>query len=97
MFSITDLTCAFVGELERLEPCGKGNPAPLVVVEGRPRDVQIVKEKHVKFRIEGADAVWWGGADRIALLGDATAVLGVPGQNVWNGRTEIRLTVEDVA
>lgn len=91
------ITAAFAAELTKLEPTGKGNPPARVVVEGPVTDVRIVKDKHIFFRVGGAECVWWSGADQRALLDGATAVLGAVGINEWNGRVAARLTVEDVA
>ncbi|MDP2312291.1 MAG: single-stranded-DNA-specific exonuclease RecJ [Pseudomonadota bacterium] len=91
------ITLALLEELERLEPCGKGNPSARIVVEGAITGIRVVKDRHIFFQIDGADAVWWGGADQRELLSGARAVLGTVGLNEWNGRTNARITVEDVA
>ncbi len=91
------VTLALLRELERLEPCGKGNTAARVVVEGAVTGIRVIKDRHVFFQIDGADAVWWGGADQRELLAGARAVLGTIGLNEWNGRTNARITVEDIA
>ncbi|MFN7143159.1 MAG: single-stranded-DNA-specific exonuclease RecJ, partial [Myxococcota bacterium] len=91
------ITLAFAKELATLEPCGKGNPQARVVVEGPITGVRVIKDRHIFFNVGGADAVWWGGAENRALLDGATAVYGSIGTNEWNGRTNARVTVEDVA
>ncbi len=91
------ISLQLASELAALEPCGKGNPAARVVVEGRVEAVRVVKDKHLFFRVGGAEAVWWGAADRRSLLDDARAVLGSLGASEWNGQTTARLTVADVA
>jgi single-stranded-DNA-specific exonuclease len=91
------VTMALLAELAHLEPCGKGNGAARIVVEGAITGIRIIKDRHIFFQIDGADAVWWGGADQRDLLVGARAVLGTVGLNEWNGRTNARITVEDIA
>jgi single-stranded-DNA-specific exonuclease len=91
------VTLALLRELEALEPCGKGNPSARLVVEGAVSGIRVVKDRHLFFQIDGADAVWWGGADQRDLLQGARAVLGTVGLNEWKGTLTARLTVEDVA
>jgi single-stranded-DNA-specific exonuclease len=91
------LNPALVRELARLEPCGKGNPQARVVIEGPITNIKIRSEKHVFFRVGGAEAVWWGAADQVDLLGNGGAVLGSLGLNEYQGQVSARLTVEDVA
>jgi single-stranded-DNA-specific exonuclease len=91
------ITTALVAELARLEPCGKGNPTARLVVEGPITGLRVVKDRHLFFHAGGAECVWWGAADQRDLLTGATAVLGSPTLNDWNGRVNARITVEDVA
>ncbi len=65
---VADLEQTHLEELSLLEPCGMGNPAPLFYA----RDVapvhgpDILKEKHVRFRVSGRDellsAIYFNGA-----------------------------------
>jgi single-stranded-DNA-specific exonuclease len=92
-----DAPLALAQELAMFEPCGKGNPTPLLVAPFPPTAIRVVKDKHLFFRLGPYDAVWWSGAEFRPLLDGATAALGNVGLNTWNGRTEARFTVEDVA
>lgn len=83
--------------LDRFEPCGKGNPTPRLVARGDVERIRVVKDKHLFFRIGGADAVWWSGAEHRDALTQATAALGTLSLNTYNGRTDARFTVEDIA
>ncbi len=91
------VTPALVAELARLEPCGKGNPPALLVLRGRVDGVRVIKERHLAFKVDGVDAMWWSGADRRALLDGADALLGTVGIETWQGRSSVRFTVNDVA
>lgn len=91
------LDLAAVADLARLEPCGKGNPAPKLLVEGAVSAVRVVKDRHVFFRAGATDVVWWGGAERRALLDGAGSFLGTAELSTWGGRQEARLVLDDVA
>lgn len=91
------LGAALVAELDRLEPCGKGNPPASLVVQGALSAVRVVKDRHLAFRVGGVDAMWWSAAERRPLLEGVGAVLGRVGIETWQGQNSVRLTVEDVA
>jgi single-stranded-DNA-specific exonuclease len=86
-----------VAELGRLEPCGKGNPAATLAITGRIDGVRVIRDKHLFFRVGGASAVWWSGAEHREEVEAARVVFGSAGFDGWNGRSEVRITVEDVA
>lgn len=88
---------ALADELARFEPCGKGNPTPVLAAPGPITGIRVVKDKHLFFQVGGVDAVWWSGAEHRPGLESATVAFGTLARSVWNGRTEARLTVEDVA
>ncbi len=94
-----ELMGAAFGMLQRLEPHGVGNPAPLFLA----RDVEVVNaqpmgagERHFRLTVRSGGALWdavafgqqWRGADRASLV--YTLRL-----DHWSGRDRIRLTVED--
>lgn len=77
-----DLTAEAVRELELLEPCGAGNPAPVFAARLRLLAAPtVLKERHLKLRVAGADgtaldALEWNAAERAAGLaaGDTVAL-----------------------
>jgi single-stranded-DNA-specific exonuclease len=86
-------------ELERLEPCGKGNPVPVLVIPGaRICDVQEIGEgRHCRFTVVSGSArargVSFGRTDfgvgeetRVDVLAELTV-------NHWNGSVEPQLKV----
>lgn len=88
---------AAVDALARLGPYGKGNPAPMVALEAaQPERVGLLGDRHLRFEIRGLDVVWWGGAQHRGQLLGPVRVAGTPGLNTWQGRTNVRLTAEDV-
>jgi single-stranded-DNA-specific exonuclease len=102
---LEELSAEAVGELSRLEPCGMGNPTPLLIT----RRLQVVEATqmggglHLSLRLREesgrvAAAVWFG---RGALLerfssGAVVDVCHRPRLDEWNGEVRVRLYVEDV-
>ncbi len=71
-----DLNWELAAQLEKMEPFGAGNLAPVLVADvDRLGAVRIVKEKHLKVKVRqnrfSYDAVGWGLAGKAALLGNA--------------------------
>ena len=84
--------------LERLGPYGKGNAEPLLVLPNvRPTDLRPLGQsgKHLRFSIDGLDAVWWSGDTHARDLHGAVSIAGRLGFNTWRGRKTVRFTVED--
>jgi single-stranded-DNA-specific exonuclease len=97
----TELGLALAEELEALEPCGMGNPAPrLLVPGGRFTDVRPMGEegRHARFSVNSggvrARAVAFGCDGRVSddprQPLDATFKLE---RNAWNGAVEPRLVL----
>jgi single-stranded-DNA-specific exonuclease len=65
---ISDLEECHLEELSLLEPCGMGNPAPLLYARGVApvQGPDVLKEKHVRFRVRGREeilaAIYFNGA-----------------------------------
>lgn len=98
-----DATCgvqaldrASVDALVRLGPHGKGNPPPLLALEPTLASrVSPMGERHLRFDLGPLQAIWWGGAPHAAALRGPISVVATPGFHSWQGRTTLRLTVED--
>ena len=100
-----DATCplpeantALASALERLGPYGKGNPAPLLAIEGVTLDrlgPLGSGGKHIRFSMGGLDGIWWSGARVVRELEGPLSVVGRLGFNTWRGRRSLRFTVED--
>jgi single-stranded-DNA-specific exonuclease len=86
---------ALIAALGRLGPFGKGNPEPLLRVEGRVEAVAPLGDRHLRLRVDGLDAVWWGGAEHRAALGGRMALAARAELNTWRGQTSPRLSVVD--
>ncbi len=100
--SVSDLTWALAAHLEKMEPFGYGNPAPVFAanleVAGSPR---VLKEKHLRIRVKqgGASlaATGWRLAGKAALLKtnqrfEAAFTFGV---TEFQGERELHLTLKD--
>ena len=83
--------------LADLGPHGKGNPAPLIQVDGvHVGDIRPMGEKHIRMRVMDIDAVWWNGRQHTAVLSSGpVSLVGSLGYNHWRGRRTVRFTVED--
>jgi single-stranded-DNA-specific exonuclease len=99
----SDLSTQLVRDLEKLEPCGIGNPEALLVLRG----AQIIDGKsmgkngeHLKWFINanGArfEAVWWRPGERAAgfQAGKMADLCFVPELNEWNGQTRLQLVIK---
>jgi len=90
--------------LERLEPHGMGNPAPLFLMRHLPlRAANVLKSKHLKLLVgiqqRTIEALWWDAAAHAQQLAGAHAVslMCRPEINVWNGRERVQLKIVDLA
>jgi single-stranded-DNA-specific exonuclease len=68
MVDVADLDESHLEELSLLEPCGMGNPAPVFYARSVApvHGPDVLKEKHVRFRVRGRDdllaAIYFNGA-----------------------------------
>ena len=104
---LTAVSEGLVRELERLEPFGHGNPAPVLAVRGarvagEPRTMGK-KGEHLQFHVSHGGhslrAVGWGMADRERDLRDGRGAIDVaftPAINEWKGRTSVELIIKDI-
>jgi single-stranded-DNA-specific exonuclease len=99
-----DLSPLLVRDLEKLEPCGKGNAEPTLAVQG----VEIVDGRsigqdgiHLKWRVKIGnrqfDAVWWRPGEKAMGFGIGKRVdlCFVPELNFWNGNTTLQLNIKE--
>lgn len=85
-------------ELERLEPCGVGNPRPLFALCGRDLSVRPMKQgsPHAVITDHGKELVWFGAGDGMAdLAGDRDKTIFYEcGINSYLGVESVRGTVQ---
>lgn len=99
-----DVTMALVKQLQQLEPFGEGNPEPRFRLANVPvKDFQPigVNQKHLRLTLgEGSAslkviAFGYGKKANDLSLGDRITIIGTVGVNVWNGRSDVQVTVVD--
>lgn len=101
--SLADLNWDLAAQLEKMEPFGFGNPAPVFVADVDVLGgIRVLKEKHLKFKVRqnglACDAVGWGLAEKAAALGKAQRLrvafnLAV---NDFQGMENLQLVLKDV-
>jgi single-stranded-DNA-specific exonuclease len=98
------VTLDLIDELDGLEPCGHGNPAPRFLMRHQHvYDVRRSKDQsHLLFNVRSSNgvqlrAVSFNGGDRLVELHDSGLVdLAVSlRKNTWRGRTSVTLEVVD--
>ncbi|MBR4458950.1 MAG: single-stranded-DNA-specific exonuclease RecJ [Clostridia bacterium] len=100
-----DVSLELIGELERFEPTGYGNPAPAFLSP----DTQVEEARpvggdgsHLKLRLSGQggmkriDGIAFGKGSLCARLGSRADLLFSPEKNEFNGRIRAQLMVQEI-
>ncbi len=83
--------------LRRMEPCGRGNPRPRLLVEGQHIERIRRVRKHVFFDLGSIRAVWWSAAEHTRdLVSGPVDLLGSLGPDQRDGYRRPLFTVRDV-
>lgn len=102
---LSELTPGAVRELDRLEPYGMGNPAPLVITRGLglAAAAPVGGGAHLVLRLRddagrGVEAIWFRRGDLLERLptGVALDLCHRPRVEEWEGQVRVRLQVEDL-
>ena len=101
---IDDLGWPLIESLERLEPTGSGNPAPLFALGGVTLDgVKILgaEGRHAKLRLRDdagsiCSAIWFNCAGKVPEVGTRIDVAGRPTVSSFRGTSSIELQVAAV-
>lgn len=98
-----EITFDLVGELQRLEPFGAGNPRPTfharnLCILSEPR---LIGQRHLKMTVAGPqgrplETIWWNGAEHAAVLKGPIDMAYTIETNKWGGETFLQLSVQDV-
>ncbi|MDQ6651868.1 MAG: single-stranded-DNA-specific exonuclease RecJ [Acidobacteriota bacterium] len=98
-----EITFDLVGELQRLEPYGAGNPRPKFFARNlciltEPR---LIGERHLKMNVAGPqgrplEAIWWHGAEQESVLKNGIEMVYTIETSNWNGEAFLQLSVQDV-
>lgn len=97
---LRELTFKQVGELNRLNPFGAGNPQPAFVSRRvRAFSPAIVGKTHLRFEVEQqgvrCGCIAFGMAERVDELPAEVDILYRPGINSWRGKDSIQLQIAD--
>jgi single-stranded-DNA-specific exonuclease len=102
--SIDQTSIEAVRSLQRLEPHGVGNPAPLFLLRDIPlSSLQLLKEKHLKLVLgserKRVEALWWNSAEHRSKLERAKEISLICRLEInrWNNRETAQLNVVDAA
>jgi single-stranded-DNA-specific exonuclease len=98
--SLAELTLERLGELEKLEPLGQGNPAVQLLAPGvrLPRPPQRIgrEQQHLKFRVTDGvtqrDVVWWNCQDAVLPTGRFDLAF-TPHRNEFDGVCNVQFKV----
>ena len=101
------LSLKLLDDLAGFEPYGAGNTNPVFVTKDLfiRDDPFVMKEKHLKFRLENKggkqfEAVWWDGVERskgrTLTAGNRIEIAYTTEANTWNGNTRLQLVVQDL-
>jgi single-stranded-DNA-specific exonuclease len=101
--ALRDIHLERLGELERLNPLGQGNPPARFVArnvsQARPLQRMGADKQHLKLWVtDGAaahEAVWWGAGREPALPVGRFDLAFTPQINAFNGRRSVQLKVLD--
>jgi len=101
--SLTEMNWATVKWLQKLEPCGQGNPAPLFLSRNVPvseRKTVGSEGQHLKLTLaagsEEHEAIAFHMGSRIDRLGDRVDIVYALEVNEWNGDPRLQLNVRDI-
>lgn len=101
---IHQLTRTLVNELDLLEPCGNGNPAPVFVC----RNVHVAEHrtvgkdnKHLKLKVSRAakpplDAIGFGLGDWVSHMPERIDMAFTLEINEWNGYSNLQANLQDI-
>ena len=98
------LSVPAVEALDRLEPCGTGNPRPILLLQGAQVHAlsQVGRGRHLKMRLEargvGLDAIWFSAdaQDTGLYPGCRVDLVFYPQINEFRGRRDLQLQVVDL-
>ncbi len=98
--TFNEITVELAEMIEELSPFGMGNPEPVFMVRRvNIVDRRIVKERHLKLRLETGgrvlDAIGFNMAQRNNMAGPVDLAFSLELNN-WNGRRQLQLRLKDI-
>lgn len=93
----SDLGLRVVNELSMMEPFGIDNPAPLFFSSAKVFNKWVLKEKHLKLKLDnGIDAIGFNMAELADSIGSKVDMVFRPSINEWNGSRQIQYILSDI-
>ncbi len=104
LVTFSDLTPEFFAALEKLEPYGNANPAPLFAIEGTVVQFSTIGQNnnHVRLELQTATGVvkclYFDGVAKCAGIqqGQKLQLVGKPKQEEYQGRIQVSFFVDDI-
>lgn len=101
LLSAKDEPHRVVADLERLEPCGEGNPAPQLGVEALVLGTRVVRGGHLKLDLELADGSTISGfganlGERSREFNGTVLISGQLRRDRWRGGSALEISVERI-
>ena len=95
-FDYSELNEQFVEQLNRLQPFGEGNPEPLFSVKTPESPFTSLKQKHVKWQLEGnVEIIGWNFSEPFSKILPAKLAVNL-GFNEFRGKRSIQLIIKDI-
>jgi len=95
-----DQPAQVLADLDRLEPCGQGNPAPRIALEAQVVKAREVRGGHLKLELEVGSRRMSGFGPtlggRAAALSGRVVVLGRLRRDGWRGGDAVEIRVDDL-
>jgi single-stranded-DNA-specific exonuclease len=98
-----EITFQLVGELQKLEPYGAGNPRPTfqarnLCILSEPR---LIGQRHLKMTVVGPqrrplETIWWNAAEYADVFKGPVDMVYTIETSKWGGETFLQLSVQDV-
>ncbi len=100
---LSDNFISVVDDLAKLEPCGQGNPRPVIQITGKVKSCKSVKGGHLKLEVTlpknkpmGCFAIGRGDLENTLLPGTQVTVTGDLRKNEWRGKVTAEMFVQDI-
>jgi len=98
-----NISFELVGELQKLEPYGAGNPRPTFLARNlciltEPR---LIGQRHLKLCVAGPqgrplETIWWNGAEQTLAIKSGIDMAYTIETSNWSGETFLQLSVADM-
>ena len=93
----SDIGLRVVNEIAMMEPFGIDNPAPLFFTRTKIFNKWVLKEKHLKLKLDnGIDAIGFNMGEFADSVGSSADIVFKPSINEWNGTKQLQYILADI-